>query len=666
MKKISYIALALAATMCMTSCQDWLDMPSESKADSGSVFTTLSRAEMAVVGAYYYLHTQELGYQMLMGTDEAVSTESNSKYNVSNFDYTNTSSILSNTYTSMYSAIEYSNVNISGLSKLSVSESEQAKKNQLLGEAYATRAYAYWNLVRWYGDVPYSDRPTSELTTFASSRVSRDTIWDNCIADLQKATELLAWKSEGLVTTPERFTKNAAYGMLARVALYAAGYSLRWDLSQCPYDASTLKIAQRPDQNRIKELYQIAVDACKKVIDKGENKLVANYDQLFRDLCCQRYNDETMFEYGMYGSNAVDCRTGYTNGIPASGTSSTIGKVAAQMMAMPTFYFEYDEGDQRRDVSLCNYGLVCSTNSDVYQMETYAGMGVGKYRCNWKKERGSSDSKRDINWPMLRYSDVLLMYAEALNELNGSANAEAVNAVKQVRMRAFKNDASKIGTIPTSHDEFLNYIIKERKLELCHEGLRKTDLCRWGVLYETLIAEKAKLVQLCNHEGQYAGLNQYWAYKLTATPKLEDPTIGLSHIELSEADVATLGLSAADLTNLHTLNANNKGVLNVKFYEADGKVYLTKATAPEGATEVEYTLLNMWGITSVKQKGNLSVVDNTDESKGMISSNNTWITGATGVYYGLVKNKTEIMPFHQTAVIDVNPGLKNQQHPGYN
>lgn len=74
----------------------------------------------------------------------------------------------------------------------------------------------------------------------------------------------------------------------------------------------------------------------------------------------------------------------------------------------------------------------------------------------------------------------------------------------------------------------------------------------------------------------------------------------------------------------------------------------------------------MWGITSVKQKGNLSVVDNTDESKGMISSNNTWITGATGVYYGLVKNKTEIMPFHQTAVIDVNPGLKNQQHPGYN
>lgn len=58
-------------------------------------------------------------------------------------------------------------------------------------------------------------------------------------------------------------------------------------------------------------------------------------------------------------------------------------------------------------------------------MNTFAGMGVGKYRINWKKVRGSSDSKRDFNWPVLRYSDVLLMYAEALNELNNGATPEA-------------------------------------------------------------------------------------------------------------------------------------------------------------------------------------------------------------------------------------------------
>lgn len=130
----------------------------------------------------------------------------------------------------------------------------------------AIRAYAYWNIVRFYGDVPYTDIPTSDLTTFSSSRVSRDTIYDHCVRDLQQAIDLLPWQSEGMVSTPERFTKNSAYGILARVALYAAGYSLRWDLSTVPYNASTVRIAQREDKARIHELYQIAADACKAVI----------------------------------------------------------------------------------------------------------------------------------------------------------------------------------------------------------------------------------------------------------------------------------------------------------------------------------------------------------------------------------------------------------------
>ncbi|MCD8291427.1 MAG: RagB/SusD family nutrient uptake outer membrane protein, partial [Prevotella sp.] len=382
MKKIINILGVSVILIAFSSCQDWLDMPSESKADSSTVFETVGRAEMTVMGAYSSLHTQELGYQLLMGTDESSSTESNSKYNVSNYDYTSTSSMLSTTYTSMYSAIEYANVCIKNLPNMSISESEQTTVNALLGESLAIRAYAYWNLVRWYGDVPYSDVPTSDLTTFSSSRVSRDTIYDHCISDLQRAIELLPWKSEGYVDTPERFTKNAAYGILARVALYAAGYSLRWDLSTEPYDANTVSISQRSDASRIRELYQIAADACKAVIDRGENSLLTNYDEIFRHLANQEYDDETMFEYGWYGSNVPDVRTSYTNGIPTSGTSSVFGKGGSQMMAMPTFLFEYDEGDQRRDVSICNYGLVMGTNEDSYQMNTYAGMGVGKYRIN--------------------------------------------------------------------------------------------------------------------------------------------------------------------------------------------------------------------------------------------------------------------------------------------
>ena len=649
-----------AAVLVLTasSCQDWLDMPSESKADSSTVFSTLSRAEMAVMGAYSSLHTQELGYQLLMGTDECASTESNSKYNVANYDYTNTSGMLSKTYTEMYKAIEYSNVCIKNLPLMSVSESEQEKLNALLGESLAIRAYAYWNIVRFYGDVPYTDIPTSDLTTFSSSRVSRDTIYDHCISDLQRAIELLPWRSEGMVETPERFTKNAAYGILARVALYAAGYSLRWDLSTVPYNASTCRIAQRDDQTRIRELYQIAADACKAVITKGENSLLEDYDEIFRDLGNQRYNNETMFEFGWYGANSSDVRTGYTNGIPTSGTDNEVlGKGGSQMIAMPTFYFEYEEGDQRRDVSICNYGLRLSTGNNAYQMNTFAGMGVGKYRINWKNSRGTSDSRRDINWPLLRYSDVLLMYAEALNELNNGATSEAVDAVREVRMRAFRNDEAKVGDIPTGYEDFKNYIIQERKLELSNEGLRKSDLARWGILVDYLTAEKEKLVQLAKREGKYANVEVYRAYKLSAVPTLNDPTIALPYIPMTEEEVASI-LTDEELATLHVLNSGASGAVVKDFYEdADGNVYYTEQP---GTTAVEYTILNMFSINTIKQKGNLSVED----VEG-VSSNNPWITGTSGVYYGMKKNMVEILPFNTTNIIDVNPGLAEQQHPCY-
>lgn len=679
MKKITAILSMSACLLAFTSCEDWLNMPSESKADSSTVFESLDRAEMAVVGAYNSLNTQELGYQLLMGTDECVSTESNSKYNVSNYDYTNTSSMLNSTYTSMYKAIEYANVCIKNLPAMSVSEGEQTKLNGLLGEAFAIRAYAYWCIVRFYGDVPYTDVPTSDLTTYSSSRVSRDIIYDNCVADLQRAVELLPWYDEGYLKTPERISKNAAYGILARVALYAAGYSLRWDLNTVPYDKATVKIAQRDDTERIRELYQIAADACKAVIVHGKNGLLDDYDQIFCDLGNQTYNEETIFEFGSYGPNGTNVRTGYTNGIPTSGQDNStggMGKGGGAMIAMPTFYFEFDKDDQRRDVSICNYGLKLSSNGNEYQMNTFAGMGVGKYRINWKSEKGTKDDRRDINWPLLRYADVLLMYAEALNELNNGATVEAVNAVKQVRMRAFRNDEDKIGTIPTSYEDFRNYIIKERKLELSNEGLRKSDLARWGILVDYLTEEKAKLVRLCNREGEYVDVKPYRAYKLTSTPKFLDPTIALDYIEMDEDDVKPI-LTTYELQKLHIMNNGSSGYVEKTFYEVGDKVYYTKDAVPAGqkVEEVKYTILNMFSVRTIKQKGNLSVeekkeagVDENGNLTGVdvtICANNAWITGNTGIYYGMKKNMVEILPFSTTAIIDVNPGLAGQQHPCY-
>ena len=252
------------------------------------------------------------------------------------------------------------------------------------------------------------------------------------------------------------------------------------------------------------------------------------------------------------------------------------------------------------------------------------------------------------------------MYAEALNELNNGPTTEAVDALKQVRLRAFGKDESKIGAIPSDYEGFKNAIILERKLELSNEGLRKTDLTRWGILVEHLTAEKERLYQLARREGEYADVDVYRAYK-KVTASLPNEYISVPYMPMSKEAVGTLDLSLEEDSVLNRLNNSSQGHLVRTFYEekGTGKVYITRKSVPEGAdvTEEEYVILNMFGCHSVKQKGGLSV----DKVEGL-ADKNTWIEE---MFYGLKKNMVEIIPFNTTSIIDVNPGLAGQQHPCY-
>jgi len=579
-------------------------MPSDKEFNSETIFENTSRAEMAVLGAYTSTFNRELYYQLGMGTDACFSTEgeTNSKNQVANYVY-NTSNIPTSTYTAMYAGVEYANVCIKNIPEMNASTPEEQKKlDMLLGESYAIRAMNMLNVVRFFGDVPNPTIPVVDAGTFNSSRVSRDTVLDGCVDDLQKAISLLPWKSEGMVLTPERFTKNAAYGILARVALYAAGYSLRWDLNS--YSPGSVKIAKRDDPARITQLYEIARDACKAIVDRGENALI-DYETVFRDLVNGQYNAESMLEYGQYGSASNDASVGYTNGMFAH-TNSMFGKAQPAMGVLPTYYFDFDEGDVRRDVAICNYSIA---DNNTRQMNNYAGMTIGKFRVTWKSQIGTAINKRDINWPELRYADVLLMYAEAENELNNGPTAVAKEMFEKVRLRAFKDDRSKIGNTPTSYEDFQNALINERKLELEFEGWRRTDLARWGKLYDILKDTKQHLIQLATRTGKYADVDVYRAYKKEQAKSFLDPVVAVPFV----------GYKAEP-------SANEKSQL-----EKDG-----------------YTLLEMHGNVS------LFNANRTDETS-------SWVTG---LFRGLEKNKVEILPLNSTT-IDDNPGLQGEQHPLY-
>lgn len=604
MTRHKYIYMALAGLLLSTSaCKDFLELPSEKDFDSSTIFEDVGKVEMAVLGAYTSTFNAELFYQFGMGNDEIFSTEgeTNSKNQVANYVYSPAISP-TGTYTTMYAGVEQANVLIRNIPLMASADgAEQDRLEALLGEAYAIRAMNMLHVVRHFGDVPYPTVPVVEMPDFSSSRVSRDTILDGCVQDLQQAIELLPWKGASGMPI-ERVSKNAAYGLLARTALYAAGYSLRWDLDS--YAPGSVQLAQRSDTQRIQELYEIARDACKAIVERGENELI-DYETIFRDLVNGKYNKESMFEYGQKGADRNEARLGYTNGIFAH-TQSFYNKSQPAMAALPTYYFEFEDGDVRRDVTIANYALAADS---THQMNTYANHMIGKYRVNWKADEGVSAAQRDINWIHLRYADVLLMYAEAENELNNGPTSVAKEMYEKVRLRAFQNDRSQIGETPNTYEAFRDAIIQERKLELGFEGWRRTDLIRWGILYEKLTATKQEVLDLANHIGRYAEVPRYRAYKITDAKAFNDPTVALDFIPLASEPTAT---------------------------------------EREELQRQGYTILDMYGTTAAFFNNKLA-------------ANEVWVRN---IYRGLEKNKVELFPL-STNTIDANTGLRGQQHPLY-
>lgn len=621
MKK-TYILLAAAAILA-SSCDGFLEIPSATKFDNDTVFQTEARAEMAVLGAYNGSWSDEIWYQLGMGTDEVYSTEgvTNSKYQLGN--YVLSASRTGGSFSTFYKGIEYANVCIDGILAMG-SQTDNTRK--LLGESYAIRASSYLNLLRYWGDVPYTTTPVANLSSFYSSRVSRDLIYDGIIEDLQKAVDLIPWKSEITNFAPERYCKESAYGLLARVALYAAGYSLRWDSET--YSESSLKIAKRDDAARVKELNKIAMDACKAVMDRKSFSLEHDFDQVFRKLVNGEYSSETMLEQGKFGPNVKSLHW-YTNGVSCH-INSVFGKAFPQMRINPILYFDYADDDTRRDVTICQYAV--SADSKLYEMP-YGCFYIGKFRPTWKSTIGTAANVRDINWIWMRYSHILLMYAEAANEYNGGPTPEAVNALKEVRLRAFGWDESKVGPIPADHDGFLKAIINENRFEFAGESWRRTELCRWGILYETLTANKAELMKLAGREGRYADVDRYRVFT-PVSGSWQMPGNNIPYTALK-----TLQLTKAEIEN----------------YQAQGYVVVDMQDSVSPCTHADGNEIMSYGVFEVASDG-LRVYKGSDGYEKNIRYSN--------LFGGLRRCHSEILPLASTN-IDVNIGLRGQQTPGY-
>jgi len=516
MKHIKIALCTVLICLFQTSCSDFLDSEPTSKYTNENLFITVEHAELSVMGVYNALLYDALyGRNITMyydvdtdvsqiGGGNSTGKPDGERRSIAHYAFDATTKQLDNAWSAFYDGIERANILIERVPQMDLyyngSDAQKAKLQRVYGEGLTLRAILYFDLIRFWGDVPFKLTASKTGENFELPRTSRDVIYDKIIEDLTTAIELVPWANE--VDLNERLTKGAVKGILARIALHAAGYSLRWDLETG--SSASMKMDTRADQARIRELYTIAKTQTDEIIEKDIHKLNPSFENIWKNICSYKMESEyreNIFELGFFSRLNARHESGSYGAYMGirSATESKWGLCNGGVWALPSFYLLYDPDDVRRDVSI-SY-LKFNNTTPEYKMNKgqpteLFSITPAKWRKTWAPEYIANYT--NFNYPMLRFSDVLLMFAEADSWLANSATTRAIEAVKDVRRRAFPTKITDIDNevYPSDFEGFLDVIIQERAFELAFEGFRKTDLIRWGKLSSTIEATKKELKAL--------------------------------------------------------------------------------------------------------------------------------------------------------------------------
>ncbi len=315
-----------------------------------------------------------------------------------------------------------------------------------LGEAYFLRAHYYYVLVRLYGGVPLRVEPFNPGESTDIARSSVEETYNLIINDCKRALEMLPTKSELDAQNVGRATKDAALTMLADIYLTLA-----------------------PNH---KDYYSEVVSLCSQVESLGYNLASCSYESNF-DATINN-GPESIFEVQFSGNTEYDF---WGNNPQSSWMSTFMGPRNSDFVAgsygwnQPTkeMVEQYEEGDKRKDLTILYEG--CPDFDGKKYKSSYSGTGYNVRKFLVPKSISPEYNTNPQNFVVYRFADVLLMKAEALNELGQTAQAAA--PLNEVRYRAGLSGVSGL-----SQDEMREKIIHERRIELAFEGHRWFDMIR--------------------------------------------------------------------------------------------------------------------------------------------------------------------------------------------
>jgi hypothetical protein len=463
MKNLANKILLLTLLVSVLACSDLAEEPIGLLAPE-AFFKTAKDVETSIYGAYGLAAAEEyygrkLTLTLLLRGDMADIGDRRTparRQQVNDFDMDSNNDMITSIWPRSYQIIAAVNVALQGAESLSL---EESVINPLKAEARFVRAFAYYHLVRLFGEVPLLTSPVNDIEAAKiMSKSTVDAIYQLIKEDLTYGKQWLPDAySNGLRTRP---TKATAAAYLASVHLTLGDYSEAYNEAKWVIDnEGKFNLALMPN---FKDLF----DATKQ---NGQKEILFALD--FLGLNTGRYNTNQDYLGSVTGPRAV------TNGDIVEGWSVAVPTIAV--------YNTWDSRDYRKKVSFLDSGIVDGVWSGYDKFAPNHGSArphIAKYFRNPGKS-GISANDSDTNVPCMRYAEVLLIAAEALNEMNGGPNAEALGYINRIRERARNWDGTQVefpADVPAglSQQEFHDVVIEERRLELAFEFKRWYDIKR--------------------------------------------------------------------------------------------------------------------------------------------------------------------------------------------